>query len=403
MLRTHMVKHVSEWPPSHECSANGSLALGWTDDALKRIPRLLWVAHRNGVACAAGSSKRAQSTAKLLLTALSEATEAAALTGRGPLPDFAASVRIGVGDVHCSEVALAFATFESRVNRTSPRSCTARLLPSWIFADNLEPGVVPNFSTVSTTLAAIAASHSRAKANVSANGLASDRRCGWAGNALSDAFYDSRNPPELNKPIRRQFVQIARTRPDLFEIIDTDAANTVAGTVNKDARNGYYSIAEQVARWACLIDVRGAGFSVRVPLLLFSGRPLLYVQRPGLQTFHEAPDFVSQWQPWIHYVPVADDLHDLSHRAHWVLSHRDDARRIAEKALAYARCFLTARFARRYAAVELLAASTCASECAVFRERCAACMHSNKWRHTHERYVWLIKPEPGCAAELTTY
>ena len=112
--------------------------MGWTLDALHSVPRTLWLSHFRGVACAVGASVRAQSTAKMLLVALKEAA-----AERG-LPDFGTSVRIGVGDVHCLEVALAYASFLP-TNSREP-SCTARLIPSWLFADKPEPGVLPNYT-----------------------------------------------------------------------------------------------------------------------------------------------------------------------------------------------------------------------------------------------------------------
>ena len=219
--------------------------------------------------------------------------------------------------------------------------------------------------------------------------------CGWAGNAGSDARNDGRNPLGLFRPVRGRFVAAAHAHPDLFEVVDT-AMPSDTGFAPR-ARN-FVSVADQVAKWACLVDLRGAGFSVRVPLLLWSGRPLLFIERPGLQTFHEAVSFPRPWKAWVHYVPVSEDLHDLALRAKWVLSHHAEAARIAANALGYARCFLTTRYARRHAAREALAAAACAAPCAELRQRCSACMRSSVWRAAYDRAAWLVEPEDGSAS-----
>ena len=42
--------------------------------------------------------------------------------------------------------------------------------------------------------------------------------------------------------------------------------------------------------------------SLQVPALLHTGRPLLYVSRPGLRTFFEEASFVTPWAPWVPFV-----------------------------------------------------------------------------------------------------
>ena len=105
--------------------------------------------------------------------------------------------------------------------------------------------------------------------------------------------------------------------------------------------------------------MRGAGYSGRVPALLHAGRPLLYLDRPGLRTYFEHPSFVAPIRPWAHYVPVAANLSDLAENAHWMLnqSNAAAAAAIGRRGLAYARCYLSVDFAQEFAVEQLLAAA----------------------------------------------
>ena len=89
--------------------------------------------------------------------------------------------------------------------------------------------------------------------------------------------------------------------------------------------------------------MRGLGFSARVPLLLHSGRTLLYVER-------EVSSFVSDGsveagvpaiRPWVHYVPVNADLSNLVERARWLLTHPEAAANIAKRGQEHAQRYLT--------------------------------------------------------------
>ena len=188
---------------------------------------------------------------------------------------------------------------------------------------------------------------------------------------------------------RGKFVAAARLLPDLFEIIDTSQRGTsvhltlaqVRNIVGRVCRRATKSVrtpscvdsaadtahrdhaatlcTQQAERWACLVDVRGAGYSGRVPALLHTGRPLLYHDRPGLRTYFEHPSFVAPIRPWTHYVPVAANLSDLAENAHWMLnqSNAAAAAAIGRRGLAYARCYLTVDFAQEFAVEQLLAAA----------------------------------------------
>lgn len=56
---------------------------------------------------------------------------------------------------------------------------------------------------------------------------------------------------------------------------------------------------------------------------------------PGLLFHHITPtrDYIhDQIHPWVHYVPVREDLTDLMEKLEWAETHQDEARRISENA-----------------------------------------------------------------------
>lgn len=141
------------------------------------------------------------------------------------------------------------------------------------------------------------------------------------------------------------------------------------------------------------MDVRGSGFSSRVPLLLHSDRPLLYIERPNLLTWYESSTVRARLRPWVHYVPVQPNLTDLVEQSRWVLTHAAQAQAIADNALQYARCFLTMAYAQSHLTRTILAASECAEECFDDRVRCGVCQlgssKGSRFRQAFDRFAWV--------------
>jgi hypothetical protein len=92
---------------------------------------------------------------------------------------------------------------------------------------------------------------------------------------------------------------------------------------------------EMIENYAYLLDIGGWGYSGRLKYLLFSRRPLLFVQRRYVEYFHE--DLI----PYYHYIPVKEDLSDLVSQASWMMENREKAHNIAENAYQYAVANLT--------------------------------------------------------------
>jgi hypothetical protein len=94
---------------------------------------------------------------------------------------------------------------------------------------------------------------------------------------------------------------------------------------------------EAFVAYKYLISTDGVGAAwKRLPTILASGSVLLMQHR--WQQF-----FYAGLQPWVHYVPVKDDMSDLVERYHWLRTHGAHARAIAENGLDFARRILTPR------------------------------------------------------------
>jgi Glycosyl transferase family 90 len=148
-------------------------------------------------------------------------------------------------------------------------------------------------------------------------------KLGWIGNC------------ETN-PIRWTLHALGQAHRDLMEV---DHLSWVAGagadrlaTARRleTERGNYLSLADQVRRWALLIDVEGNGLSGRLKLLLHGGRPLLVQDRPWQEWF------MGDLEPMMHYIPVKRDLSDLLDRLRWAISNPEGAARIGRQGQQFA-------------------------------------------------------------------
>ncbi|KAG8463440.1 hypothetical protein KFE25_004951 [Diacronema lutheri] len=126
------------------------------------------------------------------------------------------------------------------------------------------------------------------------------------------------------------------------------AALDVALTAVRDARASscrvapFESLEEQAGRARMLIDVAGVTWSDRLPRALASGATLLVVARP-----HGSTDYLQPYlRPWVHYIPVAADLSDLSRRMRWCGEHEAECAAIAARGAALANTYASAAGSR---------------------------------------------------------
>ena len=75
--------------------------------------------------------------------------------------------------------------------------------------------------------------------------------------------------------------------------------------------------------YGILIDLPGAGYSGRLPLLLATGRPVIIVGRPNEQWFYWDDTF----KPWVHYIPCGSKdgnkltPHDIFEACKWTIQN----------------------------------------------------------------------------------
>jgi hypothetical protein len=128
-----------------------------------------------------------------------------------------------------------------------------------------------------------------------------------------------------------------------IETIAMDWQRNEFKVLKKQPSTIFISLPEH-CRYKYLIDIQGEGYSGRVKILLFSGRPLFLVDRQ----WHEY--FYKDIKPYTHYIPVKEDLSDLIEKLDWADHHREEVLGIAKNAQDYAINNLT-----REKAVEYLA------------------------------------------------
>jgi hypothetical protein len=118
----------------------------------------------------------------------------------------------------------------------------------------------------------------------------------------------------------------------------------------KTVGDRYVSLPDH-CRYRYLLDLEGRGYSARVKLLLFSGRPLFLQARRWKEFFYA--DLV----PWVHYIPVCEDLSDLGTQLNWADAHPNESLRIAAGARQFAMTRLRRSHATETLARQLVAVS----------------------------------------------
>lgn len=80
-----------------------------------------------------------------------------------------------------------------------------------------------------------------------------------------------------------------------------------------------------------LIDLQGHGYSARVKFLMHSKRPLFYQNR------HLHEYWFWDLKPYIHYIPIKEDLSDFNDLFEWAENNSEKTAEIANNAYEYAR------------------------------------------------------------------
>jgi len=178
-----------------------------------------------------------------------------------------------------------------------------------------------------------------------------DPRAGWIGNCSMH-------------PTREALKQLGDTHSAVLDVRDCGRWEPKKGDTTSERNDrmwaptgaAFLSFEEMAAQWAYLIEVEGRGYSARLKVLLWSRRPVLLQDREWCEYWHH------KLIPWVHFIPVARDLSDLVERVEWARGHPDEAAKIAEQALEFARANLT-----RGAAIQRL--SEALQEAALWQRR----------------------------------
>nr|WP_265594328.1 glycosyl transferase family 90 [Haloferula sp. BvORR071] len=101
---------------------------------------------------------------------------------------------------------------------------------------------------------------------------------------------------------RRALRDLGQEHPTIFDVELMEWARDSGNTVRSKTRQ--VSIPEH-RDYKYLIDCQGYGYSGRLKWLLASGRPVFVVDRNEVEHWHD------EMKPWVHYIPVEQDLSDL--------------------------------------------------------------------------------------------
>jgi len=101
-----------------------------------------------------------------------------------------------------------------------------------------------------------------------------------------------------------------------------------------------------IRKYKYLLDIGGNGYSGRLKFLLFSNRPVFIVERNYIEYWH------NQLIPYVHYIPVREDLSDLLIQIIWAEANPIKCKEITTAAFNFAQNNLTTEnFTKRIAEV----------------------------------------------------
>ena len=203
------------------------------------------------------------------------------------------------------------------------------------------------------------------KIDLAGQGPALYKKVGWIGALTHDN--------------RRKLVSIAENNPTIFDCfpINWDHNNKQD---NHIASNMFISLPELTERYSFLLDIEGNGYSGRLKYLLWSHRPLLFVDRPHKEFFFK------YWKEWEHYIPVKRDLSDLVEQAIWCMNNYDKALIIAENAFKFSQKYLTREYCFSQWNQILISKSSNSS----FNQHYIEMLHDEKPISTLNKTIWLL-------------
>jgi hypothetical protein len=146
-----------------------------------------------------------------------------------------------------------------------------------------------------------------------------------------------RVPPRLRATI------IAAKYPDNYDIKFSDsnprapASNCVGDRVPIFAQPGDVWDACQFEKFKYLVDIGGGGGTSWKSTFRF-------LAMPGVLFHHETmmrDSFYDDIKPWVHYIPLQEDMSDLHEKYLWAESHPEEAYKISKQATQFVKDFIT--------------------------------------------------------------
>jgi hypothetical protein len=129
---------------------------------------------------------------------------------------------------------------------------------------------------------------------------------------------------QVSHPTRKLFVEKFSLNPKIEIIQHKDHWGH-----SSSLPENYLSLPDH-CNYKYLLDLQGNGYSARVKFLLHTKRPLFYQARK----FHEY--WFWDLKPFVHYIPVKEDLSDLQDMIDWAENHPSEREAIAQNAYDFA-------------------------------------------------------------------
>jgi hypothetical protein len=127
---------------------------------------------------------------------------------------------------------------------------------------------------------------------------------------------------------RNLLVEMSKNKNDIIAI-DCGIWSGINGE-RKQTSNTFVSLPEH-CEYRFLIDLQGSGYSARLKILLHSNRTIFYQKRKWNEYWF------FDLMPFVHYIPVEEDLSDLEEKITWANNNTEKCDEIAYNALEFAR------------------------------------------------------------------
>ena len=123
------------------------------------------------------------------------------------------------------------------------------------------------------------------------------------------------------KPVRLKYMEKSKKHPRRFEFISTNKYNK-----NDPSMITWFDYKK---RFKYFIDLPGHSYTTKLYTMLFCKRLVFYIKNDMRFTWER------NLKPWVHYVPVNENLRDLNKKYLWAEKNPDKVKKIVETAFDY--------------------------------------------------------------------